>query len=150
MMKRKILLIAGLFTLCSGLFAKGDTYIYDYWGKMEKSPDAYRVSHVVYADDLKLEKGLKNPSSLFAKGNMLYVADTDNSRILQLEYTPQKTLELRRVIDRVNANGTDEIETLNLPEDVFIGKDNSIYIADTKNGRVIKLDQDLNIIQVLK
>ena len=95
MMKRKLLLIAGLFTLCAGLFAKGDTYIYDYWGKMEKSPDAYRVSHVVYADDLDLDIGLKKPSSLFARGNMLYVADTDNSRIIQLEYTKQKTLDKR-------------------------------------------------------
>ena len=150
MMKRKILLIAGLFTLCSGLFAKGDTYIYDYWGKMEKSPDAYRVSHVIYADDLALDKGLKNPSSLFAHENMIYVADTDNNRILQLEYTKQKTLELRRVIDHINTNGMDIVDTLNLPEDVFIGKDNTIYIADTKNGRILHLDQDLNVLQVLK
>ncbi len=150
MMKRKLLLIAGLFTLCAGLFAKGDTYIYDYWGKMEKSPDAYRVSHVVYADDLDLDIGLKKPSSLFAHGNMLYVADTDNSRIIQLEYTKQKTLELRRVIDHVNPNGFDTPETLNLPEDVFVGKDESIYIADTKNGRVIRLDQNLNVTQLLK
>ena len=75
MMKRKLLLIASLFTLCAGLFAKGDTYIYDYWGKMEKSPDAYRVSHVVYADDLKLQTALKNPTSLFAFNNLLYVVD---------------------------------------------------------------------------
>ena len=150
MMKRTILLIASLITISFSLFAKGDTYIYDYWGKIEKSPDAYRVSHVVYADDLKLDTALKNPSSLFASGNMIYVADTDNSRIIQLEYTKQKTLELRRVINRVNANGFDIEETLNMPEDVFIGKDNSIYIADTKNGRVLRTDQELNVIQVLK
>ena len=150
MMKRKLLLIASLFTLCTTLFAKGDTYIYDYWGKIEKSPDAYRVSHVVYADDLKLETALKNPQSLFASGNMIYVADTDNNRIIQLEYTKQKTLELRRVIDRVNANGFEIEETLNMTEDVFIGKDNTIYIADTKNGRVLRTDQDLNVIQILK
>ena len=150
MMKRKILLIASLLTLCAGLFAKGDTYIYDYWGKMEKSPDAYRVSHVVYADDLDLDVGLKKPSSLFAQGNMLYVADTDNSRIIQLEYTKQKTLELVRVIDKVDPNGFDTPETLNLPEDVFVGKDGTIYIADTKNGRVIRLDKDLKVIQLLK
>ena len=150
MMKRKLLLIASLFALCAGLFAKGDTYIYDYWGKMEKSPDAYRVSHVVYANNLNLEKGLKNPQSLFASGNMLYVVDTDNNRIVQLEYTKQKTLELRRVIDTIDTNGFDTPETLNLPEDVFIGKDNTIYIADTKNGRIIRLTQDLKLIQILK
>ena len=150
MLKRKTIFIACLLTLSAGLFAKGDTYIYDYWGKIEKSPDAYRVSHVVYADNLALDTGLKNPSSLFAKGNMLYVADTDNNRIIQLEYTAEKTLELRRVIDRVNANGLDIEETLNMPEDIFVGKDNTIYIADTKNGRILRVDQNLNVIQLLK
>ena len=52
MMRRKLfIMIAGLFTLCAGLFAKGDTYIYDFWDNIEKSPDVYRVTHVVYADD---------------------------------------------------------------------------------------------------
>ena len=92
MMRRKIILIiAGLLTLSAGLFAKGDSYIYDYWGEMEKSPDPYTVSHVVYADDLKLSTALKNPSSLFAKDNLLYVVDTDNNRIIELEYTEKKT-----------------------------------------------------------
>ena len=56
MMKRKILLIAGLFTVCAGLFAKGDTYIYDYWGKMEKSPDAYRVSPLANNPEHKVKR----------------------------------------------------------------------------------------------
>ena len=109
MMRRKIILmIAGLFTLCAGLFAKGDTYIYDYWGEMEKSPDVYRVTHVVYADDLNLTTPLKNPTSLFTYGNSLYVVDTDNNRIVELEYTSKKTLQFSRVIDKITlADGSE-------------------------------------------
>ena len=144
MMRRKIfLLIAGLVTFSAGLFAKGDTYIYDYWSEYEKSPDAYRVSHVVYADDLKLETALKSPSSLFANGNILYVVDTDNNRIIELNYTEKKTLEFKRVIDRVKMKDGSE-GTFSGPKDIFVNQDGSMFIADTNNGRVLKIDKDLN------
>ena len=150
MMRRKIfLMIAGLLTLSAGLFAKGDSYIYDYWGEMEKAPDAYRVSHVVYADDLKLQTALKNPTSLFAHDNLLYVVDTDNNRIIELEYTAKKTLQFNRVIDSIKMkDGSDG--SFNSPHDIFVNKDGSMFIADTNNGRIIKADKDLNEIYVLQ
>ncbi len=150
MMRRKIILmIAGLFTLCAGLFAKGDTYIYDFWGEMEKSPDVYRVSHVVYADDLNLSTPLKNPTSLFTYGNSLYVVDTDNNRIIELEYTAKKTLAFKRVIDRVNTNDDSEA-TFDGPRDIFVNTDGTMFIADTNHGRVLKVDENLNVIFSLK
>lgn len=149
MMKRKIaFIIAGLLTFSAGLFAKGDAYIYDYWGDYEKSPDAYTVSHVIYADDLKLETALKNPTSLFANGNLLYVVDTDNNRIIELEYTSKRTLQFSRVIDKFTAKDGAE-DTFNGPKDIFVGKDGSMFIADTGNGRVIKVDSELKEIFTL-
>ena len=149
LMKRKIfLMIAGLLTFTAGLFAKGDTYIYDMWSDLEKSPDAYRVSHVVYADDLKLETALKNPTSLFARGNILYVVDTDNNRIIELEYTEKKTLSFKRLIDKVNMKDG-SVSTLNGPHDIFVNHDGTMFIADTNNGRVIKVDENLNEIFIL-
>ena len=96
-------MIASLFMLSALAFAKSDTYIYDYWGEIEKSPDVYRVSHVLYADDLNLDVGLRNPQGLFCKDNFVYVIDTDNNRIIELEYTQKKQVELIRVIDSFNA-----------------------------------------------
>ena len=148
-MKRKIfLMIAGLLSFTAGLFAKGDTYIYDMWSDLEKSPDAYRVSHVVYADDLKLETALKNPASLFAKDNILYVVDTDNNRIIELEYTEKKTLSFKRVIDKVYMKDG-SVSTFNGPHDVFVNHDGTMFIADTNNGRVVKVDENQNEIFVL-
>ncbi|MCR4952546.1 MAG: hypothetical protein K6A43_00590 [Treponema sp.] len=144
MNRKKILFTAVcLFSICAGLFAKGDTYIYDYWGEVEKSPDAYRVSSVLYADDLKLDTPLKNPSSLFSIGNLIYLVDTDNNRIIELVYNDNKTLSLSRVIDRFNSNGQ-VVETFNGPTDIFITDDGFIFVADKMNGRVVKLDKDLN------
>ena len=149
MMSRKVFLTAAAFlTLSAGLFAKNDTYIYDYWGYYEKSPDAYTVSHVIYADDLKLDTALKNPASLFAAGNLLYVADTDNNRIIELEYTAKKMLQFSRVIDKVTMpDGS--VQGFSGPKDIFVNKDGSFFIADTNNHRVLKLDKDLNVIFVL-
>ena len=151
MKKIKLLLALALSVLVtSQLFAKGDTYTYNYWDDIEKSPDAYRVSHVVYAADLNLDKPLKNPSSLYAIGNLLYVADTDNNRFIELEYTKQKTLVLKRVIDHVNPSPLLEDNTFKGPKDIFVSKeDGSFLFADTDNGRVIKTDKDLNVILVL-
>lgn len=146
MNRRKILItIASLFTLCAGLFAKADTYIYDYWGEMERSPDVYRVSHVLYADDLKLDTPLRTPSSLFCIGNTVYLADTDNNRIVVLEYTDSKVLVLKDVRTGFNAEGTDINTSFSGPSDVFVNKeDGTIFVADTNNGRIVKLDKDWN------
>ena len=145
MNRRKILFtVASLFTFCAGLFAKADAYIYDYWGEVEKSPDVYRVSHVLYADDLKLDKPLGTPQSLFCIGNKVYLADTDNDRIVELVYSENKVLTLSKVITSFNSNGQ-VIETFSGPSDVFVNKeDGSIFVADTNNGRVVKCDKDWN------
>ena len=150
MMSRKkiFILVTSLIAFSTALFAKGDTYTYDYWSEIEKSPDVYTVSDVVYADDLKLDVPLKNPTNLFCNGNIVYVLDTDNNRIIELEYTEKRILEFRRVIDKFYSNG-EVAGTFSGPKDLFVTEDNCFFIADTKNGRVLKLDQDLNLIFTL-
>lgn len=150
MKKEKLfLIIASLFTLCAGLYAKDDAYTYDFWEQPQKSPDVYSVTHVVYADGLKLDEPLKNPTNLFCKDNFVYVTDTDNNRIVQLEYTSDKKLVPVRIIDHFNSNGQVE-EKFSAPKDIFVNADGSMFIADTNNSRVVKLDKDLNYIMTLK
>ena len=151
MKKQNLLFTAILLFFCSSLFAKADTYTYNFWDEIEKSPDTYRVSHVLYASDLGLDKALKNPSSLFADGNTLYLTDTDNNRIIVLEYTSEKTLELVKIIDHVNESPLVlNNNTFSGPQDIFVSDDGYIYIADTQNGRVIKTDRELNVQLVIK
>lgn len=147
MNRRKLLItIASLFTLCAGLFAKADTYIYDYWGQYEKSPDVYRVSKVLYADDLKLDRPLINPSSLFAIDNTVYVVDTENSRIIELEYTENKDFILKEVHTGFYSDRS-VLNTFNKPSDIYVNKeDGSIFICDTENSRTVKLDKDWHYI----
>lgn len=150
-MKKIILSLSLIFTILGGVFAKGDTYTYDFWSEIEKSPDAYSVSNVIYADDLKLQTPIKNPSNLFAYNDLLYILDSDNNRIIELKYSKEKKLSLNRVITEFNGNGKTTKTTFNFPSDIYINSsDETIFIADRNNGRVVKLDKNLNFLLEFK
>ena len=119
------------------------TYNYDYWSDIRESPDAYRVTDVIYGGDLGLDKAMRKPQSLFVRGDDLYVCDTGNNRILQITKTAEG-YTLTRVIDQIK--GT-EVTGLNTPNDVFVDENDNIYIADTYNGRVVMVDKDLNFLK---
>ena len=119
------------------------TYGYDYWGGAQESPDPYRVKTVIDSITLGLETRLNKPQGLYVRGNDLYIVDTYNNRIVQVEYK-NNTYRLKRVIDRVNG-GTPE--TFRNPYDVFVDPEDNIYVADYGNYRVVMMDKDLNWIK---
>lgn len=119
------------------------TYNYDYWNEMHESPDAYRVTDVIYSGTLGLETPMRRPQALFVQGENLYVADTGNNRILQIR-RKDGAFTLTRVIDQVK--GT-EPSTFAAPSDVSVDKKGNIYVADTNNNRVLMMDKNLNFIR---
>ena len=119
------------------------TYGYDYWGDVQEAPDAYRVATVIDSVDLGLDIRMSKPQSLFARNNDLYIADTLNNRILQVEYKNEK-FKLIRIIDHITGG---EPETFNNPYDVYVDEDNSIYVADYNNNRIVMMDKDLNFLK---
>ena len=147
-MKRLSALLIGMMIALSSAMAvyadEGYTYNYDYWGDIQYSPDAYEVSGVYSAVDFGLETGLKTPSGLFVYEDMIYICDTGNNRILEIQRTGSQTLELIRVID--SFKGGEGPETFSSPQDVAGTDDGYIFIADTNNSRILKLDMDLNYV----
>ncbi len=119
------------------------TYGYDYWGGAQESPDPYRVKTVIDSVTLGLETKLNKPQGLYVRDNDLYIVDTYNNRILQVEYS-NNTYQLKRIIDHV-AGGTPE--TFKTPYDVFVDPEGNIYVADYGNFRVVMMDKDLNWIK---
>ena len=119
------------------------TYNYDYWSDIRESPDAYRVSEVIYSGDLGLDVAMKKPQSLFVRNNDIYVADTGNNRILQIRREGAE-YSLIRIIDQIKGS---DVATFNTPSDMFVDEEENIYIADTNNGRVVMVDKDLNFIK---
>ncbi len=127
-------------------FSTSYTYGYDYWEDVQESPDAYRVKTVIDSITLGLDNNggrMNKPQSLYVRNNDLYIVDTYNNRILQIEYR-NDTYTLKRIIDHVNGGNP---ETFKSPYDVFVDPDDNIYVADYGNFRVVMMDKDLNWIK---
>lgn len=118
------------------------TYNYDYWQDEIEMPDAYRVEQVIYSETLGLETPMSKPQSLYIRDNFVYVADTGNNRVLEIERRGNEFV-LSRIIDAINGA---EPATFSSPSDMFVDEEGNIYIADTNNQRIIKADKDLNFI----
>jgi hypothetical protein len=125
---------------------EGYTYNYDYWGDIQYSPDAYSVAGVYTSVDLGLEQKFNNPSGLYVNGNYVYICDTGNNRIVEVERTDTTHFEVTRIIDSFDGNGITDIETFSSPTDVAISEEGCIFIADKSNHRILKLDKDLKLI----
>lgn len=125
----------------------GYTYNYDFWGDTQYSPDAYEVSTVVNAASLGLEKNLISPEGLCVLGDMIYICDTGNNRILELKRVSTEKVELVRIIESFTAPADYEKPlTFAKPTDISVPGDGYMYIADQDNFRVLKLDMDLNFV----
>lgn len=127
------------------LASDGYTYTYDYWGDEQYSPDAYRVLGVFTNDELGLDKKLKNPQGLFVRDDMIYICDTGNNRIIQIQREGNE-FKLVREITQFNGNGKADNNTLASPNDIYVMENGDMIICDTDNNRVVKLDKDLNFL----
>ena len=135
------------FSMAQDGFSTSYTYNYDYWGDVQMSPDAYRVKNVINSMSLGLDNlggvTMKNPESLFVRGSDLYIADTENNRVIQIGYDGTQ-FTVSRVISEVK--GADN-PTLKKPYDVSVDDDGNIYVADYGNFRVVMMDKDQNFIK---
>mgnify|MGYP002622692678 CR=1 FL=1 len=119
----------------------GYTYNYDFWEDVQDSPDFYSPSKVFTSVDLGLETPLFNPQGLTVVGDLMYITDSGNNRIIELEINDVESLTVTRIIDEVKGA---EPATFSNPTDVAISDDGNIFVADQGNNRVIKFDNDLN------
>ncbi|MGN0507195.1 MAG: hypothetical protein ACI4FZ_11595 [Lachnospiraceae bacterium] len=121
----------------------GYTYTFDYWGDVQYSPDAYTVAGVFTAANLGLETKLSSPQGMFVYENYVYICDTGNNRILELERTDINKLALVREFN--SFSGDVEVTTFSNPTDIAVSEDH-FFIADKGNGRILKLDKELNYV----
>ena len=141
------LLISVFFIISVSLTAhaeEGYTYNYDWWGEVQYSPDAYNVAGVFTANDLGLDKQLSAPEGLFVYGSLIYICDTGNNRIIELEREAPDKLKVKRIIDSIK--GGPGSQTFNSPSDISVSDEGYMYISDRNNERILKLDMDLNYI----
>lgn len=147
-----LILSAVIMASTTGLTAlaadRSYTYNYDYWGDVQDSPDAYTVCNVFASVDLGLDKNMLSPDGMYVYGNLIYICDTGNNRIIELERVSKEKIEVSRIIDSFNGNV--EVKTFSGPTDLAISEEGEFFIADKGNGRILKLDKDLNYIMEFK
>ncbi len=147
LIKRMSALLAGVVVLAGSsltVHAEGKyTYCYDYWGEVQDSPDAYEVVGVYTNQDLGLEKPISpTATGLTVVGNYIYICDTGNNRIIQIERVDREHFQLVHIYTEFS--GDIEVNTFNKPQDFQINEDGYIFICDTDNNRVLKLDSEWN------
>lgn len=123
---------------------KGYTYNYDCWGDISYSPDAYRTIGVYTSVELGLDKSFSSAEGMYVKDNSVYICDTGNNRIVQLERTDTENFEVVRIIDSIK--GDTDVKTLSGPTDICVTDEGELYICDKGNHRILKLDKNLNYI----
>jgi len=118
------------------------TYNYDFWEEQVSSPDAYYVSSYVLGTSLGISH-FNDPQGLFVRDNRVYICDSGNNRIVLLAYENGEH-RLVSVTKSVTINGVES--PFNYPMDIFESRDGSLYVADTNNHRILRLDRDWNYI----
>lgn len=148
-----VILLTGIFPraeVFGGTGPTGYTYNYDMWGVPVPSPDAYRVTAFILGEHLGVGHFV-NPRDLQVHGNMLYVVDTGNNRIVVIEFHEDGTFEAVQVVYHVTIEG--QPSTFDRPHGIFVSPWPASYgekwIADSHNNRVLHVDADWNVLTLI-
>lgn len=139
---RNILLtMTAVCVLTAPLTARADvpyeTYCYNYYGEDVAQPHVYLYDSTLSFAGFDLP--LKNPQDMFIQGEYIYIADTDNSRIVKTNEKQELLLEIDC------ASGAED--KLSKPQGLFVTEEGHIYVADSGNGRLVEYDGDGNYIR---
>ncbi len=105
-----------------------DTYSYNYWGEEVKEPHAYLYTETL--DGL----GLNYPSDMFLHDNLIYIADTGNSRVVVADAEGNVKISFY--------TAKNDADFLKEPQGVFVTNEGHLYVADTGNGRIVEYDKN--------
>ena len=136
--KKSTLIISALALIFAILFsvpvsaAEFYSYIYDNDEKAVAAPDAATPAGMLTGENIG---GFNSPQDLYAYNGRLYIADTKNNRIVIMGLSGGNT----EIIADFKNNGRED--RLSEPMGICVTAD-GIYIADTGNARVIKLNEN--------
>jgi len=144
-MKKIFLLLFVLFSFLPGfeLYTEPSnyTYNYDFWFEQVASPDAYRVGAFILGTTLGIDH-FRDPQGLFIRENRIYICDSGNNRIINLEAQENGEHTVIKIVTSVVINGA--ASNFNYPMDIFENRNGDLFIADTNNNRVLILDNNWN------
>ena len=127
-----------------------DTYNYDYWNDIFRTPAAYVPQGTVLGTDLTWEganlEAFKGPQDMFVAPNGdIYVADTGNNRIVVLD---NGLRTVKQVITSFDNAG--QADAFNAPTGVCVTEDGWLFVADSQNKRIVALDENCVLQRVVE
>ncbi len=145
------ILILCLFTGTVNTFAAVDSYVpyntyeYNSNGESVKAPVGYYPDMDIYSADMNLELPLTEPSDIYYNGSeSVYIMDSGNGRIIELGLD----FKVKRIIDKfilpadLSTSGTEEVLKITGAQGFTISQNMTFYIADTKNQRILFVDNN--------
>ena len=134
-----LLLLSCLLVLPAAALGEEQSYSFSYDLESNPMPGPAPFETRYRIDPAEFGAGkLKNAGGLYVRGDLAYICDTGNSRILVL-HLGNHGAQLEREIK--SGDGW----SLSAPEDVFVDESGNFFICDTGNGRVLCLDAALRL-----
>ncbi len=134
-----VLTMTGSAVEQSGSYA----YVYDSYGEAQESPAPYTCAYRI--DVSKFGVGpLRSAAGIYVSHDDLYICDSGNNRILHLRFRTDGVDFVRQI------TGTEDgSQTLKTPTDVFVTDSGELVIADGGNNRILLLDKELNLLNII-
>lgn len=109
-------------------------------------PKTYTVRNMIRTVESETNAVFKNPTDMAIDSeNYIYVVDSDNARIVKIDSYGNFIYEVSelkcRCTDEESCTHTMGSTTFSQPNGIFVNSE-AIYIADTKNNRIVVLDLD--------
>lgn len=117
-------------------------YEYDADGMSIAAPITYEYNRVVNNKNLGLDKALTTPSDMCWKNNILYILDSGNSRILELD----ADLNFKSVRDVFTDKSGASI-SFKGAKGFTVADNGELYIADTVGNRILVFDNKNQLIK---
>ncbi|MBQ7309437.1 MAG: YIP1 family protein [Clostridia bacterium] len=129
----------------SAAAAPYETYTYTIDGEAALSPHAYTPQTAIDAYSMNMALPLNGAQDIFVQEDtgVIYISDTGNNRVIV--YTPDFVYDFE-ITTFYNEHGNPD--ALKGPEGLFVS-DDTIYVCDTQNSRIVLFDLEGNFKSVV-
>ncbi len=147
-----LLMIGSALVVTSSAGSAYQTYVYDVYGWPLYSPDAYTAIQTVDYKHMGLELPITNPGDMLTdeSGNV-YIADTDNSRIVMLDRYYKLVFTISSF-----SNEQGVPDQLVRPEGLFVTEPNEkyktrmIWVCDTGANRIVLFNDKGEFVRIIE
>ncbi len=135
-----VVILSTMFVLPSSAYVAFNSYNFNYYGEAEVTPSGYSPVDVLYGRDLGVGD-LSNATDVYVSPqNEVYILDLHGSANEARIHIFDENFKLIKTLTTLTANG--HPYTMRLPESLVVDKNGYIYVCDTGNCQVLKLDKD--------